>query len=45
LLGNTVALVFDADGNESMFGDAPEWTFWALVGLLAFLMILPGLKR
>jgi hypothetical protein len=22
-----------------MFGDAPEWTFWALVGLL------PGLKR
>jgi hypothetical protein len=28
-----------------MFGDAPEWTFWALVGLLAFLMILPGLNR
>jgi len=28
-----------------MFGEAPEWTLWAVAGLLAFMMILPGLKR
>jgi len=28
-----------------MFGEAPEWTFWALAGLLALVMILPVLKR
>jgi len=28
-----------------MFGEAPERTFWALAGLLAFVMILPVLKH
>jgi len=28
-----------------MFGEAPEWTFWALAGLLVLVMILPVLKR
>jgi len=27
-----------------MFGEAPEWTFWAMTGHLVFVMILPVLK-
>jgi len=28
-----------------MFGEAPEWTFWAMTCLFAFVMILPVLKH
>jgi len=28
-----------------MFGEAPEWTFWAMTGLLACVTILPVLKH
>jgi len=28
-----------------MIGETPEWTLWALVGLLVFVMLLPALKR
>jgi len=28
-----------------MIGETPEWTLWALVGLLALVMLLPALKR
>jgi hypothetical protein len=34
----------DATGSRSMIGEIPEWTLWAIVGLLAF-MLLPALKR
>ena len=32
-------------GARSMFGETPEWAFWAMISLLAFVMILPALKR
>ena len=25
-----------------MIGETPEWTLWVLVGLMAFVMLLPG---
>jgi len=28
-----------------VIGETPEWMLWALVGLLIFVMLLPGLKR
>jgi len=28
-----------------MIGETPEWALWAIVGLLAFMMLLPRLKR
>jgi len=28
-----------------MIGETPEWTLWVIVGLLAFIMLLPALKR
>jgi len=28
-----------------MIGETPEWALWAMVGLLAFMMWLPLLKR
>jgi len=28
-----------------VIGETPEWTLWALVGLLLFVMLLPALKR
>jgi len=28
-----------------MIGEPPEWAFWLIVALLAFLMLLPMLKR
>jgi len=28
-----------------MIGETPEWTLWALGGLLLFVMLLPALKR
>jgi hypothetical protein len=27
-----------------MIGEAPEWTLWAMVGLIIFIMLLPLLK-
>jgi hypothetical protein len=30
---------------RSVIGETPEWTLWALVGLLLFVMLLPALKR
>jgi hypothetical protein len=35
----------DAAGGRSMIGETPEWTLWAIVGLLTFIMLLPALKR
>ena len=35
----------DAAGCRAMIGEMPEWTLWAIVGLLAFIMLLPALKR
>jgi hypothetical protein len=28
-----------------MIGEPAEWAFWAVISLLTFLMVLPGLKR
>jgi len=28
-----------------VIGETPEWTLWALAGLLLFVMLLPALKR
>jgi len=28
-----------------MIGEAPEWALWVMVGLLAFVMLLPTIKR
>jgi len=28
-----------------VIGETPEWTLWALVGLLLFVVLLPALKR
>jgi hypothetical protein len=30
---------------RSMIGETPEWMLWVLVGLLIFVLGLPGLKR
>ena len=30
---------------RQMIGEPPEWAFWVMVGLLAFVMLLPMLKR
>ena len=35
----------EAAGRRSVIGETPEWTLWALVGLLLFVMLLPALKR
>ena len=32
-------------GRRSVIGETPEWTVWALVRLLVFVMLLPALKR
>jgi hypothetical protein len=28
-----------------MIGESPEWALWVMVGLLAFIMLLPIIKR
>jgi len=28
-----------------VIGETPEWLLWLLVGILTFVMLLPGLKR
>jgi len=28
-----------------MYGETPEWTFWAVLGFLALMMLLSALKR
>jgi len=28
-----------------MIGEPPAWAFWLILGLLAFLMLLPMLRR
>jgi hypothetical protein len=28
-----------------MIGEPPEWALWVMVGLLAFVMLLPTIKR
>jgi hypothetical protein len=28
-----------------MIGETPEWAFWAILGLLALMMLLPTIKR
>jgi hypothetical protein len=30
---------------NQMIADPPEWTWWAMVGLLALVMLLPIIKR
>jgi len=29
----------------AVVGETPEWALWAIAGLLAFMMLLPRLKR
>jgi NAD(P)-dependent dehydrogenase (short-subunit alcohol dehydrogenase family) len=31
--------------HRQMIGEAPEWALWVMVGLLAFVMLLPTIKR
>jgi hypothetical protein len=35
----------DRQASRGMIGEPPAWSFWAMVGLLAFVMLLPLLKR
>jgi hypothetical protein len=35
----------ERQGDSPIIGEPPEWTFWAMVGLLAFVIVLPALKR
>src|SRR5260370_42407715 len=32
-------------GHRQMIGEPPEWALWVMVGLLAFVMLLPTIKR
>ena len=31
--------------HRQMIGEPPEWALWVMVGLLAFVMLLPTIKR
>ena len=31
--------------SRQMIGETPEWAWWVMVGLLAFVMLLPIIKR
>ena len=34
-----------ARGKHAVIGERPEWTLWALAGLLVLVMLLPAVKR
>jgi hypothetical protein len=39
------AFLAQARSQRQMIGEPPEWALWVMVGLLAFVMLLPTIKR
>jgi hypothetical protein len=45
MLGPGVCRLAAGGGSHELIGETPEWAFWAILGLLALMMLLPTIKR